>query len=144
MRQSWYFDGMGWDMPLPPGVQAFWTALVTDICKSYDDDGILLFNRRNRPLLNSLGTVTRTVGHSEIVTVPFKLQPRAQNKLWTMQKQGYLKLNKFNTGLSRGNVNDRYYVEVAQLLLEYAEGVAWDRLFVLWTHQSSQAGICNC
>jgi hypothetical protein len=38
-----------------PDVQAFWTGLVTDICKSYDIDGILLFNEHNGPLLNALG-----------------------------------------------------------------------------------------
>jgi len=38
-----------------PNVQKFWTALATDLCKSYDIDGILFFNERNGPLLNALG-----------------------------------------------------------------------------------------
>src|SRR4051812_3859185 len=38
-----------------PDVRHFWTALVTDYCKSYDVDGILFFNERNGPLLNALG-----------------------------------------------------------------------------------------
>ncbi|PYJ61765.1 MAG: hypothetical protein DME24_05715, partial [Verrucomicrobia bacterium] len=39
-----------------PDVRAFWTGLATDLCKSYDIDGILFFNERNGPLLNALGT----------------------------------------------------------------------------------------
>ncbi len=38
-----------------PGVRAFWTGLATDLCTSYDIDGILYFNERNGPLLNALG-----------------------------------------------------------------------------------------
>ncbi|MBD0376781.1 MAG: hypothetical protein ICV51_14265, partial [Flavisolibacter sp.] len=38
-----------------PNVRAFWTALVTDLCTSYDIDGILFFNERNGPLLNAVG-----------------------------------------------------------------------------------------
>jgi hypothetical protein len=38
-----------------PDVRNFWTALVTDYCRSYDIDGILFFNERNGPLLNALG-----------------------------------------------------------------------------------------
>src|SRR5437667_3399908 len=40
---------------LHPEVRAFWTGLVTDLCQSYDIDGILFFNERNGPLLNALG-----------------------------------------------------------------------------------------
>ena len=36
-------------------MRAFWTGLATDLCKSYDIDGILFFNERNGPLLNALG-----------------------------------------------------------------------------------------
>src|SRR5437867_8598867 len=39
-----------------PDVRAFWMGLATDLCKSYDIDGILFFNERNGPLLNALGT----------------------------------------------------------------------------------------
>ena len=38
-----------------PDVRAFWTTLATDLCTSYDVDGILFFNERNGPLLNALG-----------------------------------------------------------------------------------------
>ena len=38
-----------------PDVRAFWTGLATDLCHSYDIDGILIFNERNGPLLNALG-----------------------------------------------------------------------------------------
>src|SRR3954469_6910518 len=38
-----------------PDVRAFWTGLATDLCKSYDIDGVLFFNERNGPLLNALG-----------------------------------------------------------------------------------------
>src|SRR5438445_6669046 len=38
-----------------PDVRAFWTGLVTDLCKSYDIDGVLFFNERNGPLLYAIG-----------------------------------------------------------------------------------------
>src|SRR5262245_55191278 len=38
-----------------PDIRAFWAGLVTDLCKSYDIDGLLFFNERNGPLLNALG-----------------------------------------------------------------------------------------
>src|SRR5882672_2256585 len=38
-----------------PDVRAFWSGLATDLCKSYDIDGVLFFNERNGPLLNSIG-----------------------------------------------------------------------------------------
>jgi hypothetical protein len=40
-----------------PHVRAFWTGLATDLCRSYDIDGILFFNERNGPLLNALGAI---------------------------------------------------------------------------------------
>src|SRR5262245_25126569 len=39
-----------------PDVRAFWTALVTDLCSSYEIDGVLFFNERNGPLLNATGS----------------------------------------------------------------------------------------
>jgi hypothetical protein len=39
-----------------PDVRHFWSALVTDLCSSYDIDGILFFNERNGPLLNATGS----------------------------------------------------------------------------------------
>jgi hypothetical protein len=39
-----------------PDVRRFWTALVTDLCSSYEIDGILFFNERNGPLLNATGS----------------------------------------------------------------------------------------
>lgn len=43
-----------------PDVGEFWKAVATDLCSSYDIDGVLLFNERNGPLLNAIG-----VSHSQ-------------------------------------------------------------------------------
>ena len=41
---------------MSPDVRRFWTALVTDLCSSYELDGVLFFNERNGPLLNATGS----------------------------------------------------------------------------------------
>ena len=46
--------------PLHPEVRAFWTGLATDLCKSYDIDGLLFFNEHNGPLLEALGLAELT------------------------------------------------------------------------------------
>ena len=35
-----------------PNVREFWKALVTDVCSSYDIDGVLFLNERTGPLMN--------------------------------------------------------------------------------------------
>lgn len=122
-----------------PEVQAFWTALVTDICKSYDVDGILLFNEHNGPLLNALGASHFQTIDSSRATCFCEHHQRAAKERginFERAKQGYLKLNKFVQASLKGNrPGDGYYVEFNRLLLEYPEIIAWDQLFDQGKHQ---------
>lgn len=122
-----------------PDVQAFWTALVTDICNSYPVDGILFFNERNGPLLNALGAshfqtidssrATCFCGHHQRVA-------RERGINFERAKQGYQKLDKFVQASLKGQrPGDGYYVEFNRLLLEYPEIIGWDKLFDLGKHQ---------
>jgi len=122
-----------------PDVQAFWTDLVTDLCKSYDIDGILLFNERNGPLLNALGASHAQVIDSSRVTCFCEYHQRAAKERgisFERSKAGYLKLDKFIQASLKGlRPSDGYYVEFERLLLEYPEIIAWDRLFDQGKHQ---------
>jgi hypothetical protein len=122
-----------------PEVQAFWTALVTDICKSYDVDGILLFNEHNGPLLNALGASHFQSINSSGATCfceHHQREAKARGINFERAKQGYLKLNKFVQASLKGTrPTDGYYVEFNRVLLEYPEIVAWDQLFDMGKHQ---------
>jgi hypothetical protein len=122
-----------------PDVQEFWTALVTDICKNYDVDGILLFNEHNGPLLNALGASHfQTIDSSGATCFCEHHQSAAKERGINFEraKQGYLKLNKFvQASLNGQRPGDGYYVEFNRLLLEYPEIIAWDQLFDLGKHQ---------
>jgi hypothetical protein len=122
-----------------PDVQEFWTALVTDICKNYDVDGILLFNEHNGPLLNALGASHfQTIDPSGATCFCEHHQREAKERGINFEraKQGYLKLNKFvQASLQGQRPGDGYYVEFNRLLLEYPEIIAWDQLFDLGKHQ---------
>lgn len=122
-----------------PDVQAFWTALVTDICKSYPVDGILFFNERNGPLLNALGASHFQTIDSSRVTCFCEHHQRAAKEHgvnFERAKQGYQKLDKFVQASLKGQrPSDGYYVEFNRLLLEYPEIIAWDKLFDLGKHQ---------
>ncbi|MBA2762243.1 MAG: hypothetical protein H0U39_09865, partial [Segetibacter sp.] len=122
-----------------PDVQAFWTAIVTDICKSYPVDGILFFNERNGPLLNALGASHfQTIDSSSATCFCEHHQRAAKERGINFQraKEGYQKLDKFvQASLKSQRPSDGYYVEFNRLLLEYPEIVAWDKLFDLGKHQ---------
>jgi hypothetical protein len=122
-----------------PDVQTFWTALVTDICKSYDVDGILFFNERNGPLLNALGASHFQTIDSTRSTCFCEHHQRAAKERginFERAKQGYLKVDKFVQASLKGErPSDGYYVEFNRLLLEYPEIIAWDQLFDLGKHQ---------
>jgi hypothetical protein len=122
-----------------PDVQAFWTALVTDICKSYPVDGILFFNERNGPLLNALGASHFQTIDSSRATCFCEHHQRAAKERginFERAKQGYQVLDKFVQASLKGQrPSDGYYVEFNRLLLEYPEIIAWDKLFDLGKHQ---------
>ena len=81
-----------------PDVRRFWTGLVTDLCSSYEIDGILFFNERNGPLLNATGS-----SHSQQIassrTTCFCEHHRKAAKEHGLDferaRQGYLKLDAF-------------------------------------------------
>ena len=122
-----------------PDVQAFWTALVTDICKSYPVDGILFFNERNGPLLNALGASHfQTIDSSRATCFCEHHQKAAKERGINFEKakEGYLKLDKYvQSSLKGQRPSDGYYVEFNRLLLEYPEIIAWDKLFDIGKHQ---------
>lgn len=122
-----------------PDVRAFWTALVTDICKSYEVDGILFFNERNGPLLNALGASHfQTIDSSRATCFCEHHQRAAKERGISFEraKQGYLKLDKYVQASLKGKrPGDGYYVAFNRLLLEYPEIIAWDQLFDLGKHQ---------
>lgn len=118
-----------------PDVRAFWIGLVTDLCKSYKIDGILLFNERGGPLLNSLGASHNQSIASGGVTCFCEHHQKAARELGIdveRTRQGYMKLDKFVQAALKGQrPGDGYYVEFARILLEYPEIHAWNKLFDL-------------
>lgn len=124
---------------LHPDVMAFWKGLVTDICKSYDIDGILLFNERNGPLLNALGASHAQNIDSSRVTCFCEFHRKEAKKLgisFDRAREGYLKLDKFvQASLQGRRPRDGYYVQFQRLMLEYPEIIAWDVLFDNGKHQ---------
>jgi len=122
-----------------PNVRAFWRGLVTDVSKSYDIDGVLLFNERSGPLLNALGASHFQSIEPSRVTCFCEYHQQAAKKLgisFERAKEGYLKLDKFVEASLKGQrPSDGYYVEFERLLLEYPEIIAWDKLFDLGKHE---------
>lgn len=121
-----------------PNVRNFWTAVVTDIAKSYEIDGVLFFNERSGPLLNSLGASHFQTIDSSRSTCFCEHHQREAKKLginFERAKQGYMKLDQFIKSSMKGErPSDGYYVEFNRLLLNYPEIVAWDQLFDLGKH----------
>jgi hypothetical protein len=122
-----------------PNVREFWRALVTDTVRSYDIDGIMLFNERNGPLLNALGASHFQAIEPTRVTCfcNYHIQEAKKHGIDVERaKQGYAQLAKFIQGSLKGQrPSDGYYVEFERLLLEYPEIIAWDKLFDLGKHQ---------
>ena len=122
-----------------PDVRAFWTGLATDLCKSYDIDGILFFNERNGPLLNALGASHAQSIASSRVTCFCEHHQRAAKERgidFGRARQGYQQLDQFiQTALKGQRPSDGYFVEFWRLLVEWPEIIAWDRLFDAAKHQ---------
>lgn len=122
-----------------PDVRAFWTGLATDLCKSYDIDGILFFNERNGPLLNALGASHAQRIASSRVTCFCEHHQRAAKERgidFERARLGYQKLDQFiQAALKGARPSDGYFVEFWRLLVEWPEIVAWDRLFDAAKHQ---------
>jgi hypothetical protein len=122
-----------------PNVQKFWTALATDLCKSYDIDGILFFNERNGPLLNALGAShAQSIASSRVTCFCENHQKAgaAQGISFARARQGYLALDSFVQAALKGQrPTDGYFVEFWRILSEYPEIMLWDRLFDEGKHQ---------
>ena len=122
-----------------PDVRAFWTGLATDLCKSYDIDGILFFNERNGPLLNALGASHAQSIASSRVTCFCEHHQRVAKEHgidFERARQGYQKLDQFiQAALDGQRPSDGYFVEFWRLLVEWPEIIAWDRLFDAAKHQ---------
>ncbi len=122
-----------------PNVREFWKALVTDTVRSYDIDGIMLFNERNGPLLNALGASHFQSIEPTRVTCfcDYHIAEARRHGIDAGRaKEGYMQLAKFVQASLKGQrPSDGYYVEFERLLLQYPEIVAWDRLFDMGKHQ---------
>lgn len=122
-----------------PDVRAFWTGLVTDLCKSYDIDGILFFNERNGPLLNALGASHFQKIDSSRATCFCEHHQRAAREQgidFMRAREGYQKLDQLvQASLKDQRPSDGYYVEFQRLFLLYPEIIDWDRLFDLGKHE---------
>jgi len=122
-----------------PDVRAFWTGLATDLCKSYDVDGILFFNERNGPLLNALGAShAQSIASSRVTCFCEHHQRAARDRGVSFERarDGYLKLDAFIQAALKGQrPSDGYFVEFWRILAEYPEIILWDRLFDEGKHQ---------
>jgi hypothetical protein len=122
-----------------PNVRAFWTGLVTDLCSSYDIDGILFFNERNGSLISALGASHSQTISSSRVTCFCEHHQRAakeQNIDFERARQGYILLDQFVQASLKGQrPDDGYYVEFQRILSKWPEIIAWDRLFDAGKHQ---------
>lgn len=122
-----------------PDVKEFWKAVATDLCSSYDIDGILLFNERNGPLLNAIGVSHAQGIDSAKVTCFCEHHQKAAEQHginFKSAKEGYLKLNQYvQNSLNGKRPGDGYYVEFSRLLLEYPEIMAYNQLFDIGKHE---------
>ncbi len=122
-----------------PEVRAFWTGLVTDLCKSYDIDGVLFFNEHNGPLLNALGAShAQNIASSRVTCFceHHQRSAREQGIDSNRARQGYQQLDRFvRAALEGERPSDGYFVEFWRLLVEWPEILAWNRLFDQGKHQ---------
>ncbi len=125
--------------PLHPEVRAFWVGLATDLCKSYDIDGLLFFNEHNGPLLEALGAShSQRIASSRATCFCEFHQKAARERGLSFERAraGYIKLDQFvQNSLAGKRPSDGYFVEFWRLLSEYPEIMAWDRLFDEGKHQ---------
>lgn len=124
---------------LHPDVRNFWTSLVTDLCKSYEIDGILFFNERNGPLLNALGTShSQSIASSRTTCFCQRHQQAAKERGIDFERarEGYRKLDAFvQAAQADQRPSDGYFVEFWRLLVDFPEIIAWDKLFDFSKHQ---------
>jgi len=122
-----------------PDVRAFWTGLATDLCKSYDIDGILFFNERNGPLLNALGAShSQSIASSRVTCFCEHHQKAAQASGIRFERasEGYTRLDRFVQASLKGQrPTDGYFVEFWRILNDHPEIMMWDRLFDVGKHQ---------
>ena len=122
-----------------PDVRAFWTGLATDLCTSYQIDGVLFFNERNGPLLNALGAShAQTIASSRVTCFCEHHQraAKAEGIDFERARQGYQKLDSFvQAALTGQRPSDGYFVEFWRLLVEWPEIILWDRLFDAAKHR---------
>jgi len=122
-----------------PDVRAFWTGLATDLCTSYQIDGVLFFNERNGPLLNALGAShAQTIASSRVTCFCEHHQraAKAEGIDFERARQGYQKLDSFvQAALKSQRPSDGYFVEFWRLLVEWPEIILWDRLFDAAKHR---------
>jgi len=122
-----------------PNVRAFWTGLVTDLCTSYDIDGILFFNERNGSLISALGAShSQSIASSRVTCFCEHHQKAAKEHGINFEraKHGYKLLDQFVQASLKGQrPTDGYYVEFQRLLSKWPEIVAWDKLFDMGKHQ---------
>lgn len=122
-----------------PDVRAFWTGLATDLCASYDIDGVLFFNERNGPLLNALGASHAQSIASSRVTCFCEHHQRAAKAAginFDRAREGYIKLDQLvQDALANKRPGDGYFVAWWRLLVTYPEIIAWDSLFDGAKHQ---------
>ena len=119
--------------PLHPDVRAFWIGLATDLCKSYDIDGLLFFNEHNGPLLEALGAShSQRIASSRATCFCEFHQKIARERGLSFERAraGFIKLDQFvQNSLAGKRPSDGYFVEFWRLLADYPEIMAWDRLF---------------
>lgn len=122
-----------------PNVRNFWTDLVTDLCRSYEVDGVLFFNERNGPLLNALGASHAQSIASGRVSCFCEHHRQAARQAGIDPDRahaGYRRLDEFvQQALQGQRPSDGYFVEFWRLLMEHPEILAWDRLFDVGKHQ---------
>lgn len=117
-----------------PNVKAFWLGLTKDLCSSYAIDGFLFENERSGPLTNALGATPfrKTVGDTSHVACFCEHHRRAAEARginFERTKQGYEKLVEFvQAALKDQRPPDGYYVTFQEILREYPEIEAYDRM----------------
>ena len=116
-----------------PDVREFWKAVSTDLCTSYDIDGVLLFNERGGPFLNSLGASHNQSIVSSKVTCfceHHRKAAEAHGIDFERAKEGYRKLDDFvQASLGGDRPTDGYYVAFERLMFAYPEIYALNQLF---------------
>jgi len=122
-----------------PDVRAFWTGLATDLCRSYEVDGILFFNERNGPLLNALGAShSQSIASGRVTCFCEHHRREAKERGLDFDRclQGYRKLDQFVQAALKGKrPDDGYFVEFWRLLAEYPEIMVWDSVFDAAKHR---------